>query len=66
MIRCFNHGKMSTMVCTFKTCQHRTLCSDCLVTHPKNHLSAILPLRDFDPTSYSVPRTIASNSSAYA
>ncbi|CAD8101091.1 unnamed protein product [Paramecium sonneborni] len=50
---------MSTMVCTTKGCQHKTLCSDCIVTHPKNHLAAILPLRDFDPSSYSVPKTIA-------
>ncbi|CAD8186934.1 unnamed protein product [Paramecium pentaurelia] len=50
---------MSTMVCTKKGCQHKTLCSDCIVTHPKNHLVAILPLRDFDSSNYSVPKTIA-------
>ena len=59
MIRCFNHGKMSSMVCNHKGCTHRTLCSDCIVTHPKNHVASILPLRDFDPNSYTVPRTIA-------
>ena len=58
MVRCTDHGKIVTMVCTGAKCYERLLCPDCILKHEHSHLSKIIPYLEFNKNTNLVPSLI--------